>query len=261
MSADRRTARALRPPDVRSAIEAPAATQGKGHERRRRPAGAARREAILDAGLDIFSSLGLRGASLDAIAERAGLSKANLLYYFSDKDELYLAVLNRVLDVWLDPLQAFDPGSEPAATLTNYIRTKLAMSRDAPQASRLFCLEIIAGAPLLRGELAGPLRQLVEAKVAVIRAWIADGRVRPHDPYHLIFSIWAVTQHYADFAVQVEAITGSGLADPDFFEATVASTQRMILADLGLDACPPNVRQPPSRRAIPAAKAGKAERV
>ena len=259
MPVDRLEARSRRPAAVRSSIAAQVADEVK--TPRRRPAGLARREAILDAGLEIFSSLGLRGASVDAIAERAGLSKANLLYYFSDKEELYIAVLRRVLDVWLDPLQAFDPASEPAATLKHYIRAKLVMSRDAPQASRLFCLEMIAGAPLLRGELAGQLRQLVEAKVALVRVWIAAGRVRAHDPYHLIFSIWAVTQHYADFAVQVEAITGKGLSDPDFFEATVASTQRMILADLGLDKCLPNGRRPPRRRATAASKAGKPKRV
>ena len=29
-------------------------------------------------------------------------------------------------------------------------------------------------------------------------------------PHHLIFSIWALTQHYADFDVQVRAVLGEG---------------------------------------------------
>ncbi|GJE18558.1 HTH-type transcriptional regulator RutR [Methylobacterium marchantiae] len=202
--------------------------------RRRRKDGEARREAILDAGLEVFSGLGLHGASVDRLAERAGLSKANLLYYFPSKEELYVAVLRRVLDVWLDPLQDLDADSEPGHAIRAYIRTKLALSRDAPQASRLFCLEIVQGAPLLRAELEGPLRNLVESKAAILRGWIAEGRIGPHDPHHLIFSMWAITQHYADFAVQVDAITGRGLDDPDFFERIVASTQALILAGLGL---------------------------
>ena len=162
--------------------------------RRRRRDGALRRETVLDAGLDVFSTVGLHGASLDQIAERAGLSKTNLLYYFPSKEDLYVAVLRRVLDIWLDPLQALDANSEPAEALKAYIRTKIALSRDAPQASRLFCLEIVQGAPLLRPELEGPLRALVEAKAAVLRGWIAQGRIAAHDPHHLIFAIWAITQ-------------------------------------------------------------------
>ncbi len=207
---------------------------GSAPVRRRRRDGEARREAVLDAALDIFSTVGLHGASIDQIAERAGLSKTNLLYYFPSKEELYVAVLRRMLDVWLDPLLSLHADSEPAEALRHYIRRKVALSRDAPQASRLFCLEIVQGAPLLRAELQGPLRHLVEEKAALLRTWIAAGRVAPHDPYHLIFSIWAITQHYADFATQIDAITGCTLDDPDFFEATVASTQALILGRLGL---------------------------
>lgn len=202
--------------------------------RRLRRDGRLRREAILDAGLEVFSGLGLHGASLERIAERAGLSKTNLLYYFPSKEELYVAVLRRVLDVWLDPLHAIDAESEPAEALKAYIRAKIVLSRDAPQASRLFCLEIVAGAPLLRPELEGALRQLVEAKAAILRGWSEAGRIGAHDPHHLIFSIWAITQHFSDFAVQVEAVAGKTLDDPDFFEATVASTQRLVLGGIGL---------------------------
>nr|WP_204262818.1 HTH-type transcriptional regulator RutR [Methylobacterium sp. BTF04] len=209
-------------------------TAPKPPERRRRKDGEARRAAILDAGLEIFAAFGLHGASVDRLAERAGLSKTNLLYYFPSKEELYVAVLRRVLAIWLDPLQSLDADSEPAEAFKAYIRAKLTLSRDAPQASRLFCLEIVQGAPLLRPELEGPLRDLVETKAAIIRGWIADGRIGAHDPHHLIFSIWAITQHYADFAVQVDAVTGRSLHDPDFFESTVANTQAMILAGLGL---------------------------
>lgn len=206
--------------------------------RRRRKDGEARRVMILDAGLALFSSVGLHGASVEGIAERAGLSKTNLLYYFPSKEALYVAVLRRVLAVWLDPLQAFDADSEPVEAFRHYIRAKLTLSRDAPQASRLFCLEIVQGAPLLRPELEGPLRDLVEAKATVIRSWSAQGRIGPHDPHHLIFSIWAITQHYADFAVQVDAVTGRSLDDPAFFEAVVGSTQELILAGLGLNPRP-----------------------
>lgn len=203
--------------------------------RRMRRDSEAKRTAILDAGLDVFSVYGLHGASVDSIADRAGISKTNLLYYFSTKDQLYIAVLQRVLDIWLDPLADLDENSDPAIGLKSYIKTKMILSRDAPQASRLFCLEIVQGANLLRPQLEGPLRELIATKAAVLRKWISEKRIAHHDPYHLIFAIWAITQHYADFAIQIEAVAGKTLNDPAFFEAAIASTQSMILRMIGLE--------------------------
>ena len=192
-----------------------------------------KREAVLAAALGLFSRFGLHGTSVDQVAARAGVSKSNLLYYFANKEELYVCVLRDLLEVWLAPLREFSAEQDPQQVIGDYIRRKLAVSRDSPDASRLFCLEIIQGAPLLRDELDRELRDLVEHKSAVIRTWIADGRLAPVDPQHLLFMLWATTQHYADFAVQVEAMTGKTLADPAFFEQTVANVQAVVLRGVG----------------------------
>jgi TetR/AcrR family transcriptional regulator len=188
-----------------------------------------KRTAVLHAALGLFSRYGLHGTSVDQVAARAGVSKSNLLYYFANKEELYVCVLRDLLEVWLAPLREFSAEQDPQQVIGDYIRRKLAVSRDSPDASRLFCLEIIQGAPLLRDELDRELRDLVEHKSAVIRTWIAAGRLAPVDPQHLLFMLWATTQHYADFAVQVEAMTGKTLANPEFFEQTVANVQRIVL--------------------------------
>jgi TetR/AcrR family transcriptional regulator len=73
------------------------------------------------------------------------------------------------------------------------------------------------------------LKELVDAKAAVIRAWSAAGRLAPVDPHHLIFSIWATTQHYADFASQIDALLKTGLDDEAFAEEAVRNIQRIIL--------------------------------
>jgi TetR/AcrR family transcriptional regulator len=163
-------------------------------------------EAILDAALDVFSATGFRGATLDRIAEAAGLSKPNLLYYFASKEAIHTALLTHLLDTWLDPLRALDPRGEPVEELLGYVRRKLEMARAFPRESRLFANEIVQGAPHMLSEIEGPLRTLVDEKAAMIRGWIAAGRLAPIDPHHLIFSIWATTQHYADFDVQIRAI-------------------------------------------------------
>ncbi|MBS69559.1 MAG: pyrimidine utilization regulatory protein R [Pseudomonas sp.] len=188
-----------------------------------------KRAAILQAALDLFSRFGLHGTSLDQVATQADVSKTNLLYYFGSKEELYTNVLRQLLEVWLQPLQAFSVEQDPVEAIRNYLRVKLELSRDHPAESRLFCMEIMQGAPLLLGELQQPLHDLVENKVAVIQAWIDAGKLAAIAPHHLIFSLWATTQHYADFRVQVEAVAGKTLDDPAFFEETLKSLQALIL--------------------------------
>ncbi len=162
--------------------------------------------AILEAALEIFSQHGFRGSTLDQIAERADLSKPNLLYYFKSKQAIHVALLNELLDTWLAPLRGLDPDGDPVEEIVGYITQKLEMARDLPRESRIFANEIVQGAPRILDFIEGPLRELVDEKAGLIRGWVTEGRIAAIDPHHLIFSIWATTQHYADFDVQVRAV-------------------------------------------------------
>ena len=166
------------------------------------------RAAILSAGLDIFSQYGFRGATLDQIADAAGLSKPNLLYYFPSKEAIHTALLERLLETWLDPLKALDGSGDPITEIMGYAQRKLAMSRDFPRESRLFANEVLQGAPHIEDILKTDLKALVDEKAAIIQRWADEGKITTIDPHHLIFSIWAFTQHYADFDVQVRAVLG-----------------------------------------------------
>ncbi|MDQ2092714.1 TetR family transcriptional regulator C-terminal domain-containing protein [Rhodalgimonas zhirmunskyi] len=170
--------------------------------------------AILEAALEVFSAHGYRGATVDQIAQAAGLSKPNLLYYFPSKEALHMTLLDGLLETWLDPLKAMDPEGEPLEEILAYVRRKLEMSRDFPRESRLFANEIIQGAPRIAPALSGELKALVDDMAGVINGWIASGKIAEVDPYHLIFSIWSLTQHYADFDVQVHAVLGGPEVDP-----------------------------------------------
>jgi TetR/AcrR family transcriptional regulator len=179
--------------------------------------GKANKERILDAALSVFAAYGLRGSRLEQIADTAGLSKTNLLYYVKSKEELYLQVLSRTLELWLEPLKAFDASSNPRQAVTGYIVRKLELSRDMPEASRLFAYEIMQGAPMLGRLLREDLKSTVDSKVALMQSWIDEGEMTKTDPLHLIFMIWATTQHYADFATQTWAVAGTELSDEVFF--------------------------------------------
>lgn len=164
------------------------------------------RRLILDAALEVFSRDGYGGATLDAIAKGAGLSKPNLLYYFDGKTEIYVTLLSQLLETWLDPLIELDPDGDPVEELLGYVRHKLDMSLKLPAESRLFAGEILQGAPHIAEHLKNDLKPLFERKCKVIQNWIDAGRLAPVDPAHLIFSIWATTQHYADFGAQVSVL-------------------------------------------------------
>ncbi len=172
------------------------------------------RAAILEAALNVFSAHGFRGATVDQIAAEAGLSKPNLLYYFPSKEAIHSALLSGLLDTWLAPLHDLDADGDPMEEILAYIRRKLEMSRDLPRESRLFANELVQGAPRIHESLSNDLKALVDEKTTVLSAWMDQGKIARLHPYHLIFSIWALTQHYADFDVQVRAI----LRDEDPFE-------------------------------------------
>ncbi|MGH1452359.1 MAG: TetR family transcriptional regulator C-terminal domain-containing protein [Paracoccaceae bacterium] len=166
------------------------------------------RKVILDAALDVFSVEGYRGATLDQIAAQAGLSKPNILYYFSGKEEMHVTLLNRLMETWLDPLRQINPNGEPLDELLAYIRRKVRMSRQYPRESRLFANEILQGAPRMKPHLKSGLKPLFDDTCALIQGWMDAGKLAPSDPQHLIFSIWSTTQHYADFDAQVRVLTG-----------------------------------------------------
>lgn len=168
------------------------------------------RRLILDAALEIFSQHGFRGATLDQIAKQSGLSKPNILYYFEGKEDIHVTLLNQLMETWLDPMIALNPNGDPVAELLAYVQRKLDMARDLPRESRLFAGEILRGAPHMGPHLSADLKPLFDEKCALIQSWIDAGRLAPVQPQHLVFSIWATTQHYADFDAQVGVLLGDG---------------------------------------------------
>lgn len=191
-------------------------------------------ERLLDAAEAVFADKGYGGATTAAIAERAGLPKANLHYYFRTKEQIYRAVLDRILGLWL---AAFDPasaGDAPAAVLEAYIRAKIRLSREHPQASRVFAREILSGATHIRGYLVGDLRRWVERQAELMRGWIARGLMDPIDPVHLLFVIWAGTQTYADFDAQIRAVTGKRAQSHEDFSRAADTLVQLVLKGCGV---------------------------
>lgn len=190
--------------------------------------------AILRAAERVFARAGFEGATMADIADEAGLPKANLHYYFGAKRALYRAVLDAVLHDWLAPLDAITPEADPRTALRHYIELKMALAAERPHASRVFANELLHGAPVVLDLLRTDLRQQVLTKAAVIDGWIAAGRMAPVDSVHLFFTIWAATQTYADFDVQIHAVLGTEPNPATDTPRATAHVTSLILRGCGL---------------------------
>ena len=191
---------------------------------------AQKRNILLNAALDVFSTYGFNGASLDEIAQLADMHKSNIFYYYENKEALYVEVLTTVLQKWLAPLQALEVELEPAQALANYLMLKIEVSRNQPKASKLFALEIIQGAPHILPILKGPLKKLFKRKAKVIQNWQEQGKIAAGiDPELLILNIWAITQNYADFSTQIEMVMGKTLKNRNTYHKTIEHTIQLML--------------------------------
>jgi TetR/AcrR family transcriptional regulator len=192
------------------------------------------RKVILEAAEQSFVLNGFKGTSMQAIADAAKLPKANVLYYFRSKKDLYTAVLEEIITRWDEILDDMSEGDDPAVVLGMYIKAKVDLAIQFPDASKIFALEIIQGAPNLQDHLRNNLRQWVKDKTKIIQTWIDQGKMSPVDPEHLIFMIWSTTQHYADFDTQILTVTNKQEYDAEDVARIKTFLCQVILSGCGL---------------------------
>jgi TetR/AcrR family transcriptional regulator len=189
--------------------------------------------AIRSAAISEFSLHGLKGTSTQAIAERAGLTKPQLHYYIAGKEELYEELLMQVLHDWKVVFSFENAASDPATVLGDYIRKKLDHAIDNPEMSRIFTREVLDGGRNLDRYWPNA-RAWTQKKIDVINGWIARGLMQPLDARLLLMHIWAMTQHYADFALQVRVMLGQDKAEPLNREAIGREVVTFILRGCGI---------------------------
>jgi TetR/AcrR family transcriptional regulator len=189
---------------------------------------------ILTAAEKVFAEAGYGGATMQLIADMAGLPKANLHYYFATKEDLYRRVVQEIFEIWLNAAASFDAASTPAEGIGAYIEAKMDISRRHPHGSKVWAAEVMQGAPVIQDYLETTLRDWTENRAGVIQAWIDAGQMAPVNPRHLLYMLWAMTQHYADFGHQIETLNdGAPLTDRQWQEAT-ESVKTIILRGIGL---------------------------
>ena len=195
--------------------------------------GAKNKQKILVAAEKAFATYGFKGTSVQQIADEAELPKTNILYYFKSKQGLYVAMLQDIMSLWNSRFDQVTEDDDPAQSLADYIADKMTVSRTHPQASKIFAMEVLNGAPYLNKFFSNEHVAWMEGRVAILNSWIAQGRMTAVDPQYLLFHIWACTQHYADFSAQITSLRGKTMKRADFDEATRQLVQ-LILSGCGL---------------------------
>lgn len=195
-------------------------------------------QAILEAAEKVFAEAGFGGATMQLIADMAGLPKANLHYYFATKEELYRKVVSRIFEIWLHAADTFDNAPGPVEGIGAYIDAKMDISRRHPFGSKVWASEVMHGAPVIQDYLETTLRDWTAGRMAAIQRWIDEGRLAPVDPRHLLYMIWATTQHYADFGHQIETLNAGKPLSEKQWKAAKDSVKEIILRGIGAIATP-----------------------
>jgi TetR/AcrR family transcriptional regulator len=189
----------------------------------------ATRERILDAAEDLFARVGYSGASVKMIAERVGVTGAMIHYYFQSKENLYRAVVDRIVRE-LEGMAAEITATRkpPVERLEIYLRWFFDYIAQHPNFSRLSVMGLGGSeADPLHAIFTQRVRPLYEMGVAFFETAIAAGLFRSVDVPTLLVTIYAsVFARFADREF-IEMITGADPADPAQWER-----QKDILVDL-----------------------------
>jgi len=191
---------------------------------------------ILKSAASVFARRGFDGATIGLVAGEAGVAKATVHYYFDTKENLYMAVLDQVFVDWAGAMARIEGDSGPLAALSKYIDWKVEYSRESPDLTRVWAMEVLAGAPRMQAFLNEKVRKAVEDKGDVIRAWIAEEKMAPIDPAHLFFMLWATTQTYAECEAQIKAVLNKDELDDEVFRVARETVSRVLLTGLGIKA-------------------------
>ena len=190
--------------------------------------------AIIEAASQHFAKYGYAATKVADIAKEANIPKPNIYYYYTSKDNLYRAVLESVTAPLLKsslPIQVLD---NPKEALTEYIKTKLIISRDHAHASKVFANEVMSGGTSLPKDIEDELQQQSEMILAKFNSWMSQGLMEKVSAHHLTFTIWAATQTYADFGWQIcRVLDKKKLSRQDYDEAAEFLTT-MILKGCGV---------------------------
>lgn len=198
------------------------------------------RNRILTAAEEVFAERGYVGATTREIAERAGIGKRMLFYYFPTKDAVYRAVLERIV-AGLVGIYEYTRGEPGPVGLHDGIEAITRFAADHLPAMKVLLREIIDDGPYLAELTARYLRPLYEQAGAGVARSMASGDFRASDPVHALASVGGVTLFYFLIVPMLRLVWDRDPLDPAVVTERVAAARDVLLHGLTRAASPKEV--------------------
>ena len=164
-----------------------------------------------------FSQKGFDGVSLQAIADRAGFSKRQVIYFFGTKKNLYQTIISKIFKDWAT-YDLYQQEGSPRQILSAYIEKILKSSKEKPHLSKIIINEMTRGATV-----AIPVFRDLKTETTItslkkrFEEWKTEGQIRSFDPVQYVFLVWAAQHFYAAFEPEIAYIMGrEKLSDEDW---------------------------------------------
>src|SRR3954451_85000 len=169
---------------------------------------------ILDAARGEFARHGFPAARLQDIAQRAGLTHPTLLYHFGSKERLYAAVIEQAMEDWAAVTSvAVARAPRGFARVAALIDVGLEFFAGHHDFVVIWRREAIEGGGRLEQAIAEHLRPSFACAVAFLRAAVAAGRLRAHDPVELMQLVYgAVMTYFSDAGFRAKLLHEDPLA-------------------------------------------------
>lgn len=186
-------------------------------------------QLILEAASAEFAAKGFEGTQTRDIAARAGVPKANLYYYFQNKENLYAKVLLGFVEPLLQASAVLRESDDPRVGLPAYIAARIRIAREHPHIAKVFSGELLLGGRHLPQECRELLYAEARRNVECLRSWIERGLLAPVDPEHLMMFIWSATRTYTNLGWQMGHITGRETPVDEDYQNAAQTITRLVL--------------------------------
>lgn len=188
---------------------------------------------ILRAAENQFALKGYSGASVKAIAAEAGVTGAMIHYYFGNKEKLYHAVLDHIVEeLQLMAQKIVETGKPPVQRLETYLNWFFDYAVRHPNLARLTVMGL--GNPendYFHQIIENNIRPLFQMGIGFLEKGIGDKTFRPVDPHHFFLAIYGmIIPIFAD-----QKFFGK-LIDKDLLSSEEMQKRRECLLDIAFNA-------------------------